>query len=159
MKKAHPLILICLLGTFLLSGCHAASSSQAEDKPVSQETEQGIRTENWPQFRGLNASGTAEGQDLPLHWDVDKGTDILWKRPIPGLGHSSPVVWGDRVFVTTAVGEGKEAYLKVGRYGSSPENPEHFVHHYKVYCIDRHNGTILWERLACRKVPASVLPS
>jgi outer membrane protein assembly factor BamB len=50
--------------------------------------------------------------------------------------------------VTTAVGEGKEAYLKVGRYGESPDNPEDYVHHYKVYGLDRKTGEIIWEKTA-----------
>ncbi len=123
-----------------------AAASQA-DFPVP------YKTENWPQFRGPHATGITGNQDLPLNWDVAKGTNILWKTPIPGLGHSSPVVWGGRVFVTTAVGEGPEPTLKVGRYGESPENPEKFIHHFRVYCLDRESGEILWARTAISAVP------
>jgi outer membrane protein assembly factor BamB len=84
---------------------------------------------------------------------VETGTNILWETPIPGLGHSSPVVWGDKVFVTTAVGEGKEPYLKVGRYGESPDNPEKFIHHFKVYCLDKKSGEVLWEQTAHSGIP------
>ena len=59
--------------------------------------------QNWPSFRGSQASGVADGMNPPVTWDVEKSTNILWKTPIPGLAHSSPVVWGDRVFVTTAI--------------------------------------------------------
>ena len=59
---------------------------------------------NWPSFRGPRASGIADGQNPPTVWDAEKGINIKWKTAIPGLGHSSPVVWGDRVFVTSAVG-------------------------------------------------------
>jgi hypothetical protein len=52
---------------------------------------------NWPQFRGVDSTGVADGQDPPLTFDVKEGTNIRWKTPIPGLGHSSPVIWGDRV--------------------------------------------------------------
>jgi outer membrane protein assembly factor BamB len=103
-------------------------------------------TKNWPQFRGANAEGVAVGQDLPLEWNIETGNNLRWKTAIPGLGHSSPVVWEDRVFVTTAVAEGKEAYLKVGRYGQSPDNPEDYDHDYKVYCLDRKTGDVLWEK-------------
>jgi len=103
---------------------------------------------NWPQFRGIQASGLAKDQNLPLKWDVAKGTNIAWKAPIPGLGHSSPVVWGDKVFVTTAVGEGGEAYLKVGRYGQSPDNPEDYIHHYRIYCLHKNTGKVIWAQTA-----------
>jgi acylaminoacyl-peptidase len=58
---------------------------------------------NWPSFRGPNASGVADGQFPPVSWDAAKMLNVRWKTPIPGLGHSGPVVWGDRVYVTTAV--------------------------------------------------------
>src|SRR5215470_15821660 len=59
--------------------------------------------QNWPSFRGRNASGVADGAHPPSTWDAEKSINIRWKTAIPGLGHSSPVVWGNRVFVTTAV--------------------------------------------------------
>ena len=71
--------------------------------------------QNWPSFRGPNASGVADGKPTPVNWDATKGTNILWKTPIPGLAHASPVIWGDKVFVTTAVSsKGGEYFL----YGS-----------------------------------------
>ena len=64
---------------------------------------------NWPSFRGESASGVGTGAP-PTTWDLAKGTNVAWNTAIPGLGHSSPIVWGDRVFVTTAVVmNGKEA--------------------------------------------------
>lgn len=148
MKKTYAILLGCIIFVFLLSCSDTISSETNEGNIGYQEAELKVKKENWPQFRGHNASGIAVGQDLPLNWDVKTGTNILWKKPIPGLGHSSPVVWGDRVFVTTAVGEGKEAYLKVGRYGESPDNPEDFIHHYKVYCLNRKTGDTIWEKTA-----------
>lgn len=130
---------ICVLGM----ACSGNTSAEKADT-ISASNGQ----DNWPQFRGQSALGIASDQDLPLTWDVKKGTNIRWKTPIPGLGHSSPVVWEDKVFVTTAVGEGKEAYLKVGRYGSSPDNPEDYTHHYRLYCLDKNSGEIIWEKTA-----------
>jgi outer membrane protein assembly factor BamB len=146
MKKTLIILIGCFLFVFLFSSFHSLFSVTKKSNLDSQQASQKVKTENWPQFRGHNATGIAVGQDLPLRWDVKTGTNILWKRPIPGLGHSSPVVWEDKVFLTTAVGEGKEAYLKVGRYGQSPDNPENYVHHYKVYCLDRKTGDIIWEK-------------
>src|ERR687892_43989 len=54
---------------------------------------------DWPQFRGISAAGVAEGFSLPATWNISDGTNVLWKTPIPGLGLSSPVVWGDDVFI------------------------------------------------------------
>src|SRR6185503_10591459 len=70
-----------------------------------------VHAENWPSFRGPNASGIADERPLPTSWDTKNSTNILWRTPLPGLGHSSPVVWGDRVFVTLAIsGAPKLAY-------------------------------------------------
>ena len=148
MKKICAILIICLFGVLMHSCSKAASSATDESRLGTSIAMQNTKTENWPQFRGHNASGIANGQDLPLNWDVKSGTNILWKKPIPGLGHSSPVVWEDKIFVTTAVGEGREAYLKVGRYGESPDNPEDYIHHYNVYCLDRRTGKIIWEKTA-----------
>lgn len=107
---------------------------------------------NWPQFRGAGASGIGNGA-APLQWDGEKGENILWKTEIPGLGHSSPVIWGDRIFVTSAVPASGEASLKVGLYGNiqpvEGEGPQAFM----VYCLDRKSGKILWQRAAVSGQP------
>ncbi len=54
------------------------------------------RAENWPSFRGAHASGVAEGESLPVEWNVETGENIQWKARIPGLSHSSPIIWGER---------------------------------------------------------------
>jgi len=109
-------------------------------------------TSNWPQFRGPGASGVGNGVP-PVEWDGEKGDHILWKTEIPGLGHSSPVVWGDRIFVTSAVPAAGEATLKVGLYGDitpvNGEGPQTFT----VYCLDRKSGKILWQRAAASGQP------
>src|SRR5262245_339598 len=58
---------------------------------------------NWPSFRGANAVGIAEGLPTPTTWNVEKKEGVKWKTPIPGLGHCSPIVWGNKVFVTTSI--------------------------------------------------------
>ena len=63
---------------------------------------------DWPQFRGPTADGRAVGSDLPLHWSEKE--NIRWKTLIHGHGHSSPVVWGDQVWVTTATADGKRLF-------------------------------------------------
>jgi outer membrane protein assembly factor BamB len=147
MKKSlwTPILIVIpvlvLLSSFPLFTAAYSGRGDAASSSAAVEA-----SRHWPQFRGANAAGTAEGQDLPLEWDVKTGVNIRWKTAIPGLGHSSPVIWADRVFVTTASAEGKEAYLKVGRYGQSPDNPEDYDHDYKVYCLDKETGDVIWER-------------
>ena len=72
---------------------------------------------DWPQFRGIRATGVGEGFALPASWDVAKGQGIAWKTAVPGLGLSSPIVWGDLTCVSTSISGRKDAGLKVGLYG------------------------------------------
>ncbi|MCX6927361.1 MAG: PQQ-binding-like beta-propeller repeat protein, partial [Verrucomicrobia bacterium] len=56
---------------------------------------------NWPQFRGPQARGVDSSTAAPIQWDLEKSENVLWRTPIPGLGHSSPILWGNRIYVTT----------------------------------------------------------
>lgn len=113
----------------------------------------GSRGVNWPGFRGYRAKGVAEGYPTPTTWNVETSEKIKWKTPIPGLGHSSPVIWGDRVFVTTAVGGSGESELKVGLYGSGKSAKDDSVHRWLVYCIDKRTGKVMWKKTAHKGVP------
>ncbi len=108
---------------------------------------------NWPGFRGPSANGVADGFPAPVSWDVDAPRNIAWKTPLPGLSHSSPIVWGDRLFVTTAIPTKGNPELKVGLYGDVEPVAEDIVQQYKVYCLDKRTGKIRWERLAYQGVP------
>ena len=107
----------------------------------------------WPQFRGPFASGIVESKQLPDQWDIITGENIRWKLKIPGLGHSSPVVWGDRLFITTAISGSGSDSLKVGLYGDIDEVGDRSEHEFRVYCIDKKSGEILWVHLAHKGVP------
>src|SRR5436305_529343 len=72
---------------------------------------------NWPSFRGPRALGIANGYSTPTTWNVEEKKGVQWKTPIPGLGHSSPVIWGDRIFVTSALSGKEKDELKIGLYG------------------------------------------
>jgi outer membrane protein assembly factor BamB len=111
------------------------------------------RSDNWPSFRGLHASGVADGQNLPEQWDGEKGTGIKWKTRIPGLAHSSPVIWDNRVFVTTAISGKGLATFKPGLYGAGDASDDKSVHQWKVYCLDKKTGKIIWEQVAYEGVP------
>ena len=111
------------------------------------------KTSNWPSFRGPHARGVAEGHPTLIRWNVAESIGVKWKTPIPGLGHSAPVIWADRVFVTTAVNEEKEAELKVGIYGNIESVNDEAVHTWRVLCLDKRTGKILWQRVARKGVP------
>jgi outer membrane protein assembly factor BamB len=107
----------------------------------------------WPSFRGPDATGVADGQNLPDTWDVKAGANVLWRTPIPGLAHSSPIVWGDRVFVTTAVSGRGNATFKPGLYGDGDASEDRSSHKWMLYALDRRTGKIVWERTAAEGPP------
>ena len=110
---------------------------------------------NWPQFRGIRAGGIAEGAETPVHWNGETGENLLWKTAIPGLGHSSPIVWGDHVCLTTAVsGTDDEDVLKVGLYGDIAPVVDDRPWQWEVRCLDKTTGAERWTAVAHRGVPA-----
>jgi outer membrane protein assembly factor BamB len=107
---------------------------------------------NWPQFRGQGAAGVAD-TTVPTVWDVKAGRNILWRTAIPGLSHSSPVVWGDRVFVVTAVPKTeRQLTLKLGEAGIDPAD-DMVPHAWKLYAIDRSTGRVAWDRTVHEGTP------
>ena len=107
---------------------------------------------DWPQFRGPQAGGVDARQPLPVEWNVNTGRNLRWQTPIPGLSHASPIVWGDRVYVATAIGPG-EAQLKIGLYGDIAPVPERGVHQWRLLALDRSSGKVLWNVAAHEAVP------
>ena len=108
---------------------------------------------DWPQFRGPAASGVGDGTKPPVRWDAAKGTNLVWKTAIPGLSVSSPVVWGDRVFVTTAVSSDTRQKLRTGLYGDTDPVTDTSTHQWQVLALDRRTGKILWAQAAHQGVP------
>jgi len=108
---------------------------------------------SWPSFRGPHASGIAEGQNLPDEWNPKTGNNILWRTEIPGLAHSSPVVWGNTVFVTSAISSDPKANFRPGLYGDGDASKDRTVHRWVVYAIDKVTGKISWERVAYQGAP------
>ena len=101
--------------------------------------------ENWPQFRGPGSRGMGSSSGLPDSWSAT--VNVAWKTDIPGRGWSSPIVWGDRVFLTTVINVGQSEEPKKGLYfgGDRPQAPDS-VHQWKVYCLDLKSGKILWQK-------------
>jgi outer membrane protein assembly factor BamB len=143
MKRSCALI-ICLL--ILLSASYLPVGSAA------------AADSNWPQWRGPESQGVSMDKDLPAEWSSSK--NVRWKTAIAGRGHSSPIIWGKRVFLTTAI-EGavvpgaKAATHKVD--GKDWVHPDSVgadrKHTFKVIALDRDTGKILWEQTAWEGTP------
>lgn len=108
---------------------------------------------DWPQFRGIAASGVSENGPTPTTWNVAQGTNIVWKTEIPGLGLSSPVVWGDSVCLSSAISGKKDAKLKPGLYGDIDSVPDDTSHEWRIYCLNKKTGVMLWQQTATTGVP------
>jgi outer membrane protein assembly factor BamB len=108
---------------------------------------------DWPQFRGPSASGVGSGAHPPLQFDAVKGVNILWAADIPGLANSSPVVWGDRIFITTAISSDPKQTFRTGLYGDTDSAPDVSSHQWKVLALDKKTGKVVWEQLAYQGVP------
>jgi outer membrane protein assembly factor BamB len=107
----------------------------------------------WPSFRGPEATGIADGQNLPDEWNPATGANILWRTPIAGLAHSSPVVWGDVVFVTSAISGKGNATFKPGLYGDGDASDDRSPQKWVLSAVDKRTGKIRWERTAAEGEP------
>jgi outer membrane protein assembly factor BamB len=106
----------------------------------------------WPQFRGRQASGLANGRPVVTRWNIATGANVRWQTPIPGLAHASPIIWGDRVYVATAVSPEK-ADLKVGLYGDiAPANDRGAVQ-WRLIALNKSTGEIVWNTLGHEALP------
>ena len=103
---------------------------------------------SWPSFRGPLARGVADGMRLPDTWDGATGTNILWRTPIPGLAHSSPIVWGNRIFVTSAVSGKADATFKPGLYGDGDASDDRTPQRWTIFALDKKTGKLVWQRVA-----------
>ncbi len=133
--------------------------SVAEPVAATDRPRRGARSEperttvHWPGFRGAHGEGIGDGVDTLVRWNVASGEGVLWKSGVPGLGNSSPVIWGDRVFLTTAVAEGAEQAIRVGDTGSGESVEEEFEHSWRVLAYDKKSGQQLWSTEVGRGVP------
>lgn len=108
---------------------------------------------SWPSFRGTLAGGVADGMRLPDTWDGAKGSNILWRTAIPGLAHSSPIVWGNRIFVTSAVSSKSDATFKPGLYGDGDASDDRTPQRWTIYALDKKTGKMVWQRVAHEGAP------
>ena len=108
---------------------------------------------DWPSFRGREAAGVSDRQNLPDTWNPATGENILWKTPIPGLAHSSPIVWGDTILVTSAISTRANATFKPGLYGDGDASDDRTPQRWMLYAVDKRTGRIRWERVAAQGEP------
>lgn len=108
--------------------------------------------ENWPQFRGVGGRGLS-AVAAPTTWNVASGENIRWSTEIPGLGHASPIIWDRHIFLATADRPGARAKIKTGVYGAGESFAEKEPHQWRLLCLDRETGRILWNKPAHEAVP------
>jgi outer membrane protein assembly factor BamB len=113
-----------------------------------------VSGQNWPSFRGPLASGVSDGKEpTAVKWNASTGENILWKTPLAGVAVSSPIVWGDRVFVSTAVSSDPASGIRTGLYGDVEPAKDVSKHSWKLVALDKRTGKVLWERLAHEGIP------
>ena len=112
-----------------------------------------LSAQQWPAFRGTNASGVADGKPTAVKWNAATGENVLWKTPIPGVAVSSPIVWGDRVFVSTAVSSDPNAGIRTGLYGDVEPLADQSKHTWRLIALDKRTGKVLWDRVAHEGTP------
>jgi outer membrane protein assembly factor BamB len=136
----------------------ASTGSKQEVAPelahVSSPSDLEVSSANWPGFRGTLSRGVADGQHPPLSWNIDDGESIAWKTAIPGFSNSAPVIWGDRLFVTTASSRDGNTDVKIGHYGDVDSVQDDSIYEFILYCMDKRTGQILWQRTCNTAKPA-----
>jgi len=138
----RSLTILCCCACLIVAAAPAARPQQAAERF------------DWPSFRGPSASGVADGQNPPTAWDAETGHNVLWNTPIPGLGHSSPIVWGDRIFLTTAVSDDPDPVFRYGTDGRQDRRSDRSRNAWYVYAIDRRSGEVVWVREALSGSPS-----
>lgn len=126
----------------------------SNQNPDPDKSFKSIKTDgNWPQFRGWFAAGVADEEHLPVEFSGVSGENIKWKTEIPGLAHSCPIVWGDKLFITSAISSLDSATFRHGLYGAGDASDDRSSHKWMLYCLDKKSGDILCERLVHEGVP------
>jgi outer membrane protein assembly factor BamB len=128
-----------------------AAAPPAAADPVKPATRGAARP--WPAFRGANAAGNGDGQGAITEWNLDTNTNVRWKTPIPGFTTASPIVWGNKVFVVTAISSAGDKTFRTGLYGDVKPVEDLSEHTWKMYALDKASGKILWEATAFKGIP------
>src|SRR6266851_5692151 len=102
-----------------------------------------LSAQNWPSFRGPSASGVADGTPTAVKWNAATGENILWKTPVPGVAVSSPIVWSDRVFLSTAVSSDPSQGIRTGQYGDVEPVNDSSKHTWRLVSLDKKTGRVI----------------
>ncbi len=108
---------------------------------------------DWPSFRGIGGAGVADGFPTATTWDVAAKKNVKWSVPVAGLGHSSPVIWGNRLCITTAISGKNDNSIKIGLYGDVTSVDDVTEHTWKVLCYDKNTGKTLLDKTVLKEVP------
>src|SRR5688572_29936438 len=107
--------------------------------------------ERWPHFRGLDAGAVADDAALPETWSTTQ--NVVWSLDVPGLGWSSPVAWGDHIFITSVISSGEVAAPQPGIYAGTLSYNATVPHRWMLYAVDFGSGNIRWQHEIRRMVP------
>ena len=155
MKKIVILtMLMCVIAMYMACGTKTADVSIAEEVDKFEK--------NWHHWRGPNANGTAVNATPPTTWNEDE--NIRWKVPIPGLGHATPIIWEDKIFIQTAIQlempeketteeenpPEEETGRRRGRRGRSRVLPPY---KFEIIALSRNDGSTLWQKTLKETVP------
>ena len=156
-------VMMCLCCAVLGAVWGAGVALGAEAAPAAGASSD--YNDQWPAWRGPEATGVARNADPPVKWD--EKTNLKWKVEIPGSGHASPIVWKDRVFVLTSIpsdnkpesGDQKSTASTTSTSSTAPTRPgpplkqPGGAQKFEVLCLDRKDGSSLWRRTVAEKTP------
>src|SRR5215469_14386757 len=132
-----------LIGTLVITGLLAAANVARGGAEA---------WDDWPQWRGPLGTGVAPTAHPPIEWSETK--NIRWKTALPGKGHSTPIVWGERIFMTTAIPYGPAVKPRFpDRPGAHDNLALTHPHEFVVLAVSRRDGKILWRRTVRKETP------
>jgi len=111
------------------------------------------KNRQWPSYRGYYASGYLDEAALPDSFNIETSYNVKWNIEIPGMGLSCPVIWDNRVFITTAVSSQDKEGFRTGIYGDIAPVNDSSEHVWKLYCFDKRSGNTIWEKDVFKGIP------
>jgi outer membrane protein assembly factor BamB len=153
MKLAvkHLFLILLILSKLIDTGAQALLAEEVNSAEALFESMETNR--QWPSYRGYYASGYLDDANLPDSFNIESAYNVKWNIEIPGLGLSCPVIWDERIFITTAISDqDKKGYLP-GMYGDIEPVEDSSEHIWKVMCFHKNSGKMLWEQESHRGIP------